>query len=40
LKSAAVILGVPVTDVPKVIQNLLSEINEMDVAIGQLTQQG
>jgi len=38
LKEAAAILGVPVTDVPKVIRNLLGEINEMDTAIGQLTQ--
>lgn len=40
LKEAAAILGVPVTDVPKVVKNMLGEISELDAAIKQLTQRG
>lgn len=40
LKEAAAIVGVPVTDVPKVVKNMLSEISELDAAIKQLTQRG
>ena len=40
LKETAAMLGVPVADVPKMVQKMLSEINEMDAAIEQLTRRG
>ncbi|MCK4327980.1 MAG: hypothetical protein KAW41_05975 [Candidatus Diapherotrites archaeon] len=36
LKQVAEILGVPVSDVPKVVRNLLDESNKLDALITQL----